>query len=191
MVFFLFVYFVFNWQVYLLMMDGLYISVVGMAVVFVVLAILMFLIMGMGRVFEGEEVAVGDVVVKEVALEKVEAREALKPEDTAEVAAIALALASYLKEKGREFRGPIAINGVQYQVEVGDLSRSPVFVGVNQDSYWAALGDEGLPSTEVISPQIVVRERDTQRGLSWRSAQPLAQGGYWSRQGWTGRRGIR
>lgn len=163
------------------MMDGLYISLIGMTVVFVVLIILMFLIMGMERLFRGGEVAVKEAV----------AQKALEPEDTAEVAALTMALASYLKKQGREFRGPIAINGVQYQVEMGDLSRSPVAVGVNQDSYRAAVGDEGLPATGAISPQIVVRERDTQRGLSWRSACPPARGGYWSRQGWTGRRGIR
>jgi len=164
------------------MIEGLLISVVGMVVVFVALAILMFMIMGMGRLLS-DKVVVGSVVVEEV----VAGKEEVKAEDTAEVAAIALALASYLKERGKALGRPIAISDVQYQVEIGDLSHFPVSLMVNQDSYRAAVGDEGLPTTEQVSPKFVARAKGTQSGPGWRSAYPPSQGKYWSRRGWTGR----
>ncbi len=165
------------------MIEGLLISVVGMVVVFVALAILMFMIMGMGRLLSDKKM-VGMVAVEE----PVAGKEEVKAEDTAEVAAIALALASYLKERGKAWGKPIAISGVQYQVEMGDLSHSPVPLMVNQDGYRAAIGDEGLPTTEQVSPKIIVQAKGTQSGLGWRSAYRQLQGKYWSRRGWTGRR---
>jgi sodium pump decarboxylase gamma subunit len=165
------------------MIEGLLICVVGMAVVFVVLTILMFMIMGMGRLTSDKGV-VGGLVVEEL----VAGKEEVKAEDTAEVAAIALALASYLKEQGKALGKPIAISGVQYQVEMGDLSYSPVSLMINQDSYRAAVGDEGLPVTEQVSPKFVAQAKGIQSGLGWRSAYHQLQGKYWSRGGWTGRR---
>ena len=161
------------------MIEGLLISVVGMAVVFVVLTILMFVIMGMERLFRERAPAV----------EKVLANEEADHVDTVEAAAIALALASYLRERGKDLKAPITIGGVHYEVEIGDLSHSPVSLMVNQDSYRAALGDEGLPITEQASPKVVAQAKSTQSGLGWRSAYPPSQGKYWSRRGWTGRRG--
>ena len=165
------------------MIEGLLISVVGMAVVFVVLTILMFVIMGMGRLLSDKGV-VGRVVVEEL----VAGKEEVRAEDTAQVAAIALALASYLKERGKALGKPIAISGVQYEVEMGDLSHFPVSLMVNQDSYRAAVGDEGLPISEQVSPKFGAQEKGTQSGLGWRSAYRQLQGKYWSRRGWTGRR---
>jgi len=164
--------------------EGLLISGVGIGAVFGSLLIIMFLMMGVERVFRGDGVAVEELV----AVEGEEARVGEGLEDTAEVAAIALALASYMKERGKELGGrPIAIGGVHYQVEVGDLSRSPVAVVVNGRSYWASVDGEGLPVAEQIAPVLGAQMRDTQRGRNWRSAYPLAQGAYWDRRGWAGR----
>lgn len=160
------------------MIEGLLISVVGMAVVFVVLAILMFVIMGMERLFRERTAAVENVL----------ANEGAEPAETVEVAAIALALASYLRERGKDLKAPIIIGGVHYEVELGDLSYSPVSLMVNRDSYRAALGDEGLPITEQVSPKLVAQAKGNQSGLGWRSAYHRLQGKYWSRGGWTGRR---
>lgn len=160
------------------MIKGLLISVVGMAVVFVALTILMFVIMGMERLFRERAPAV----------EKVLANEGAETAETVEAAAIALALASYLRERGKDLKAPITIGGVQYQVEMGDLSHFPVSLMVNQDNYRAAVGDEGLPITEQASPETIVQRKGTRSGLGWRSAYPPSQGKYWSRRGWTGRR---
>ena len=169
--------------------EGLRISGIGVGAVFGTLAILMFVMMGMGRVFRTGGVAVEEAVA--VAVGGVEAKVGEGLEDTVEVAAIALALASYMKERGKELGGrPIAIGGVHHQVEVGDLSRSPVAVVVNGRSYWASVDGEGLPVTEQIAPVLGAQMRDTQRGRNWRSAYPLAQGTYWDRRGWGGRGGL-
>ncbi len=168
--------------------EGLLISGVGVGAVFGTLAILMFLIVGMGRVFRSDGVAVEEAV----AAAGVEAKVGEGLEDTVEVAAIALALASYMKERGKELGGRhIAVGGVHYQVEVGDLSLSPVAVVVNGESHWASVDGEGLPVTEQIAPVPGAQMRDTPRGRSWRSAYPLAQGGaYWDRRGWGGGGGL-
>ena len=161
--------------------EGLLISGVGIGAVFGSLLIIMFLMMGVERVFRSDGVAV----------EGEEARVGEGLEDTAEVAAIALALASYMKERGKELGGrPIAVGGVHYQVEVGDLSRSPVAVVVNGRSHWASVDGEGLPVTEQIAPVLGAQMIDIQRGRNWRSAYPLSQGGYWDRWGWGGRGGL-
>ena len=162
--------------------EGLRISGVGLGAVFGSLIVIMFLMMGMERVFRGQGVAVEEAVVAV----GVEERVGEGPEDMVEVAAIALALAWYMKERGKELGGrPIAIGGVNYQVEVGDLSRSPVAVVVNGGSYWASVDGEGLPVTEQIAPVLGAQMRESQRGRNWRSAYPLAQGGaYWDRRGW-------
>jgi len=160
------------------MIEGLLISVVGMAVVFVVLTILMFVIMGMERLFRERATAV----------DKVLANEGAEPAETVEAAAIALAIASYLRERGKDLKAPITIGGVHYEVEIGDLSHSPVSLMVNQDSYRAAVGDEGLPITEQVSPKFGAQAKGTRSGLGWRSAYHQLQGKYWSRGGWTGRR---
>jgi len=150
------------------MLEGLLITVIGMVVVFVVLTILMFMIMGMERLFRGKEGA--EVAVEKVAVEGVEPqKEVVKPEDTAEVAAIALALASYLKERGKKLEKRIAIDDSQYKVEISDISRTPTTVVVDGDTYQAAVGEEGLPPTEQIAPVPGTQRREPQRGLGWRS----------------------
>jgi Na+-transporting methylmalonyl-CoA/oxaloacetate decarboxylase gamma subunit len=167
--------------------DGLLITGVGIGAVFGSLLIIMFSMMGIERVFRGQGVAVGELV----AAERVEAQVGEAPGDIIEVAAIAVALASYMKERGKELGGrPIAVGGVHYQVDVGDLSRSPVAVVVNGRSHWASADGEGLPVTEQIAPVLGTEMRDTQRGRNWRSAYPLSQGGYWDRRGWGGRGGL-
>ena len=169
------------------LLEGLSISGIGVGAVFGSLIVLMFVMMGLERVFRSAEVAVEETV----AAGGVEAKVGEGPEDMVEVAAIALALASYMKERGKELGGrPIAIGGVNYQVEVGDLSRSPVAVVVDGRSYRACVDGEGLPATERIALVLGTQLRDAQRGWNWRSAYPLAQGGYWYRRGWLGRLGL-
>lgn len=168
------------------MLEGLLITVIGMVVVFVVLSILIFVIMGLERLFRGKEGA--EVVVEKVAVEGAEPQKrAVKPADTAEVAAIALALASYLKERGKKLEKPIAIDDSQYKVEISDISRTPTTVVVEGDTYQAAIGEEGLPSPEQIAPVLETQKREPQRGLGWRSIYPPSQGGFWNRRGWTSR----
>jgi len=167
--------------------EGLLISGVGAGAVFGTLAILMFVMMGVERVFRSDGVAVEEAV----AAEGEEARAGEGLEDPVEVAAMARARAAYMKERGKELGGrPIAVGGVHYQVEVGALSLSPVAVVVNGESHWASVDGEGLPVTEQIAPVPGAQMRDTQRGRSWRSAYPLAQGAYWDRRGWGGGGGL-
>ena len=170
------------------MLEGLLITVVGMAVVFVVLAILMYVIMGMERLFREKGVA-------EVVSEKVAVTEALPqapeagaaPESTVEVAAIAVALASYLKERGKKLGASLSVGSEHYHVEMGDPSVSPVNLKVNQEHYCAAVGDEGLPPAEQ-DASVAPQAKEAQRGSpGWRSAYPPPQGGFWCRRGWTGR----
>lgn len=166
------------------MLEGLLITVIGMVVVFVVLTILMFVIMGLERLFRGKEGA--EVVVEKVAVEGAEPQKrAVKPADTAEVAAIALALASYLKERGKKLEKTLAIDGAKYQVDISDISQTPTTVVVEGDSYRAAVGEEGLPSPEQAAPVLGTQRREPQRGLGWRSIYPPSQGGFWNRRGWT------
>ncbi len=167
--------------------EGLLISGVGAGAIFGSLSIIMFVMMGIERVFRGDGVALEEAVAAGGA----EAEVGEGPKDMVEVAAIALALASYMKERGKGLGGrPVAIGGVHCQVEVGDLSRSPVAVVVNGASYWASVDGEGLPVTEQIAPGLGTQMRDTRRGRNWRSAYPLAQGVYWDRRGWGGRGGL-
>jgi hypothetical protein len=111
-----------------------------------------------------------------------------EPEGTVEVAAIALALAWHVKELGRELGTSITVNDVFYQVEVGDISSSSTLVIVNGESYWGAVGEEGLPFAKRTGLKIRTQERSTQHGRLWRAAHPPLQGGdYWCRRGWTKR----
>ena len=70
------------------------------------------------------------------------------------MAAIALALACYLREQGKELRPPIAMNGVQYQVEIEDLSCYPIAVAVNGDRWWAKVCGEEPPVTSQITQRL-------------------------------------
>ena len=168
------------------MIEGLLVSVVGMVVVFVVLAILMLMIMGMGRLLSDKEVVSEIADEDPVTTKEEEVKAEVRAEDTAEVAAIMLALASYLRERGKELGKSISIGSVQYQVEVGDLSYPPVPLIVNEDSYRGAVGDEGLPIMRV-EPKIFTQAKGSRSGPTWRSVYPPSQGKYWSRLGWTGR----
>ncbi len=108
------------------------------------------------------------------------------PESTAEVAAIALAVAAHLRKQGRELTGrPLVIEDVQYEVEVGDHSHSPVDVTVNGEMFAASLDGRGLPVGRGAPPAGTVRIGDAQRGRAWRSACPVPQGGHWDRRGWS------
>lgn len=117
------------------MQEGLLISVVGMGMVFVVLIIIMFLMMGIERLFREEQevvdgegalsavewevgsVATGDGGAKSGqtrahqpaglggVLMSIGVEVQAKAEDAAEVAAIALALAAHLSKRERSFEG--------------------------------------------------------------------------------------
>ncbi len=155
------------------LIEGLSISGIGVGAVFGSLIVIMFVMMGIERVFRSDGVAVQE-------------KAGGGPRDMVEVAAVALALASYMKQRGKGLGGRmIAISGVNYQVEVGDLSRSPVAVVVNGGSYRASVDGEGLPVAERIAPVVGAPMRDARRGRNWRSAYPLGQGGrHWDRRGW-------
>ncbi|HEY50116.1 MAG TPA: OadG family protein [Dehalococcoidia bacterium] len=171
------------------MVEGLFISLVGMGAVFVSLTIVMFLMVGIERLFRDESAEDGIMeVLEEIPLGGIPAEQIAGPEDNIEVAAVALALASYLKERGKELGNrPLVIGGIQYQVEVGELSSLPVTVVVNGESYWAAVGGEGLPVMRRFTPIRIAPRSRLDVGRSWRSAYPLTQGGYWYRRGWSGR----
>ena len=168
------------------MLEDLLICVVGLAVVFVVLAILMFVIIGMGKLSGGKEVAEDATVAVETKAEETKP-EATISEDATELAAIALAMASYLRQRGRDLGPYITINNMKHQVNIGDLHSSPISVEVNGEKFRASLNGEGLPVSTQPESKPVIWPRDTRRGPVWRAACPPARGGYWSRGGWTGR----
>ena len=175
------------------MLEGLFISVVGMSAVFVSLIVIMLLMMGIQRAFRDEELAAEDTrVVPIMYPEGIPSvpggpKELARPEDTTEVAAVALALAVHVRKQGKWFGTTMSINEVDYQVNIGDTSRPPVSVVVNGVSFRGGLGDEGLPIWRS-GLRIVPQARSTQRERVWRSAHPPFRGGYWCRRGWTGRR---
>ncbi len=171
------------------MLEGLFISLVGMGAVFVSLAVIMFLMMGVERIFRCDGLAVeGMLALGEMGVEVATVGGKEEPEGTVEVAAIALALAWHVKGLGRELGTSITINGVFYQVKVGDISSSPTPVIVNGESYRGAVGEERLPLAKRTGLKIRTQERSAQHGRLWRAAHPPLQGGdYWYRRGWTGR----
>lgn len=174
------------------MVDGLVVSAIGVAVVFVTLTIMMLLVMGMERAMRERKVAVESAAAGIAAVTTHEAKAAMQitvePGNTAEVAAVALALASYLRGQGKQFEaGSISIGRASYRVEVGDISQPPVAISVNGERFWAGMNGEGLPVSVPGAPVPGARVGEAQTGRIWRSAYPLAQGGYWDRRGWSGR----
>jgi Na+-transporting methylmalonyl-CoA/oxaloacetate decarboxylase gamma subunit len=166
-----------------------------MVVVFIVLAILMYLIMGMERFFRGGELAVEEVAV-DMPVEAATAikepivvgRDEPKPGDTGEVAAITVAIASHLRGKSKKLGNRININGVLYDVDVADLHAHPISVVVNGERFRTSLNEEGLPVSEEVTPKLGERAKYAKQGAGWRSAYSPLQGDYWCRRGWTGRR---
>jgi len=193
------------------MLDGLFISVVGMTTVFVVLIIIMFLMMGIQRLFSGrEQPEVGALAEPEIGLaaspeatagaharsdehaagldevfQTIGVDVQHRPEDEAELAAIALALASYMRERGRVIGDSLTIGGIDYSVHVASLWDSPVEVLVDGKICWASLDGRGLPVAGASMPFYATRIAHGQRGRLWRSAYPMAQGGHWDRRGWS------
>lgn len=173
------------------MKEGLIIALIGMGAVFVSLTIIMFLMIGMERIFRKRGMSVHESMavgwgVAGLGMEREAGVESL---DAVEVAAITLALASYMKERGKQLGTSVVINGLCYKVEVGDTTCSPVSVVVSGESHLACLDGEGLPVIGGIAPMPIVQIRDTQHAQVWRSVHPLAQGGYWDRRGWSGGKG--
>ena len=172
------------------MLEGLFISLVGMGAVFVSLTIIMFLMIGIERVFRSEEPIAEEISVAGGGTMPIApVTERMGPESQAEVAAIVLALALYLKERGRQVGRSIDIEGVHYRVEVGDTTDSTVSVIVNDEMYCGSLGDHGVLMNVQTGLRIESGVGDRKRGRIWRTAYPLLQGGYWTRPGWTGRHG--
>lgn len=168
------------------MLEDLLICVIGLAVVFVVLAVLMFVIIGMGKLSVGKEVAEDANAAVKTKPEEIRPESTIS-EDATEVAAIALAMAYYLKQKGSNLGTHITINNTEYQVDIGDLYSPPISVEVNGAKFRASLTDEDSPVSTQPDLKPVIWPRDTERGPVWRAACPPARGGYWSRGGWTGR----
>ena len=170
------------------MLEGLLVCVIGIAVVFFALAVLMFMIMGMGRFLGGEE----KTEEKPVAGDKTKSDEmspkTVQPEDSAEVVAIALAVASYMKQSGRQLGPYITINNMEYQLDIGELHTPPISVEINGEKFRATLNGEGLPGATQPELKLVIWPRAASRGPVWRSAYPLPQGSYWVRGGWAGRK---
>jgi len=170
------------------MAEGFFISLVGMVAVFVSLTIIMFLMIGIERIFRTEELALDEESGGTEGWTPVDIPQGgTVPENNIEVAAVVLALASYLKERGRDLGSSIAINNVHYHVRTGDSSRPATSVEVNGESFMGAIGDEGLPYIKRTGLLISKRTKDVGRERIWRLAHPFSIGGYWSRRGWTGR----
>ena len=181
------------------MVEGLIISLVGMAAVFVSLTVIMFLMIGIERAFRSDNIAVVDGVgVVEglgsigVGIQEDEQRGELavwtaSPEGTAEVAAIALALAYHLRERSKVLGTSLRLNDADYHIEVGDMGGVAVDVIVDGDGYRGSVGEEGLPPACRSNGRPLLRVADPQRVGVWRSANPPALGGYWHRGGWAGR----
>ncbi len=194
--------------------DGLFISVVGMTAVFVVLVVIMGLMIWIQRLFSdketppgsgalfapnaevslsagrtkasspaGEEGADLDSVLRTIGVD-VEHR----PSDHAEVAAIALAVASHMKERGLELHGRLTIGDIEYRVSVGPPWDFPVPVVVDDERFWASLDGRGLPVGGGITPLRAGRIGEPERGQRWRSAYPMPIGQQWDRRGWSRRR---
>jgi Na+-transporting methylmalonyl-CoA/oxaloacetate decarboxylase gamma subunit len=173
------------------MEEGLFISLVGMAAVFVSLTIIMFLMMAIERVFRSEELAIEESLANGDAVVLIEPEEiSVEPEGLVEVAAIALALTAYLKDRGRDMGSSVTINDIRYHTEVGDISCVPTSIEVDGNLFWCAIGQDGLPFSRRTSLWIEPRNKDIKKGRTWRSAYSPSIGGYWARRGWTGRHGI-
>ena len=180
------------------MLEGLLICVVGMVVVFIALAVLMFVIMGLERLFRGGELAVAEVAVDMPVEAVAVVREQLvvgkdepKPEDTVEVAAITVAIASHLRGKSKKLGNRIDINGVLYDVDVAELHNHLISVVVNGERFRTSLNEEGLPVVDDAAPKLEERAKYAKQGAGWRSAYSPSQGDYWCRRGWTGRQVTR
>ena len=179
------------------MLEGLIISLVGMAAVFVSLTVSMFLMIGVERAFRADTIAVVDGAAVAEALDPIGtaidedrergrlAADSVHPESTAEVAAIALALAVHLTERGKKLGSCLRFNDVDYHIDVGDLG-GVVDIGVDGDAFRGSVGEEGLPPTSRLDFGRLLRGARPQRVGAWRSACPPALGGYWSRGGWVG-----
>jgi hypothetical protein len=180
------------------MVEGLIISLVGMAAVFVSLTVIMFLMIGVERAFRSDNIGVVDGVgvveglgsigvgIREDEQRAELAGGAASPESTAEVAAIALALAFHLGERGKVLGTSLRLNDVDYHIEVGDMGGVAVDVSVDGDGYRGSVGEEGLPPACRSDGTRLLRAARPQRLEAWRSAYPPALGGYWRRGGWAG-----
>lgn len=172
------------------MVEDLLVCIIGLAVVFFVLSVLMFLIIGTARL---SGVGEGGRENKDAGLKTKPGESdpgSAIPGDTTELAAVALAMASYLRQRGRELGQYIIINDVNLQVNVGDLHSSPISVEVNEEKFRAGLNSEDLPVSTEHEFKKISWPRDEKRGPVWRAACTPSQGGYWSRGGWTGRRAV-
>lgn len=171
-----------------MMVEGLFISIVGMGAVFLSLIVIMFLMVGIERVFRSEENEVEEGSAANGMIPLIEpVQTKLEPEGADEVAAIALALASYLRGRDKKLGTSIIVNDKEFQVEIEDIANLPTSVVINGESYLGAVGEQALPFVRRSFLRIGQRGKGVRRERTWRSAHPLSLGGYWSRHGWTGK----
>ncbi len=186
---------------------GLIITAVGMGSVFLVLIVIMYLMMFIqSRFGDNEPPSEGEGALPDVLSHGEGSADSTQTdsanntgvdsmlmsigveaeENPAKVAAITLALAAHLSKKGKELgKQSIKIGNKTFEVEVSDLSTSPVAVTVNDEKFWASLDGKGLPVGIHRYPMNARRIGDAQRGRSWRSAYPPAIGAAWDRRGWS------
>ncbi|MEE8372910.1 MAG: hypothetical protein V3R87_04305 [Dehalococcoidia bacterium] len=199
------------------MSDALFISGVGIGMAYAVLAIMMFMTMGLVRFYRGkkaspdangggggeQETMLGGGRSESGAapaagtwqlagpggtLMTTGAEQQLRPEDATEAVAIVLALAAHLGERGQELGGrPILIGDAEYVVALTDPWSSPVAVMIDGERCWGSLDGTGLPVDRTTVSTIRPQRSEAQSGRQWRSAQPIGQAGYWDRRGWSRR----
>ncbi|MBE0480022.1 MAG: OadG family protein [Dehalococcoidia bacterium] len=164
------------------MIEALVISVAGVGTVFVVLAVMMFLMIGIGKVFPGEEIKQEDE--KSAVSQVREPSDNLVPERI-ETAAIALAVASYLDKRNKGSGRVLGISGTDFSLQMENLSPQVVRVVVDGEEYRATAAEEGLPLETWDGFRAGTRLRTTEGERRWRSGAVSLQGGYWYRSGWT------
>lgn len=189
---------------------ALLISVIGMAGVFVVLIIIMYVMMFIQKRFGDETLPEYEEGTHEAAFSQ--DRGTISPvstdpqhiveadltrritgtdiqEDSAEIAALSVALITHLKKKGKEFgKRSVTIGPTTYEAQVRDPLASPVEITVNNEKLSGNLDGNLFPFTPYKNPMHILREGKAQRGRFWRSAYPPPIGSVWDRRGWNKRR---
>lgn len=185
------------------MIDGLETSGIGLGAAFAVMVVIMLCTGIVTRIFDrngrfGDVSAVSgkagrraaDMATAAEVIDLAPPAEPTAPDGgpdaggLAGVAAIAAALAAHLRGAGRELSGRrMRIDGASFEVEVGDHSLPSIPVAVNGQRFLASLGP-GAPGAKRAGPAVIPRRPPVRHATGWRSAYPVAQGGYWDRRGW-------
>jgi sodium pump decarboxylase gamma subunit len=155
------------------MLDGLIICVIGITTVFVTLTILMFLMMGIERIFHSPQVVEKEREISSKCASKTE----IVPyradvEDMAKVAAIATAVAIHRNHRNQE---------------LAHYSPSEAVL-VNVNGYRAVVKSMDVAPAIGVRSGTEVWQGKNHHGRMWRAAYTPSQGGYWQRLGWVGER---